>query len=42
MPNLSWQQIEAFWRDGYLMVDDAVTPAQLQSLRHVFGIGSQD
>lgn len=36
MPNLSWQQIEAFWRDGYLMVDDAVTPAQLQSLRHVF------
>lgn len=30
---LSKEQIDAFWRDGYLMVDDAVTPAQLTRLK---------
>ena len=30
---LSREQIAAFWRDGYLMVDDAVTPAQLVRLK---------
>jgi ectoine hydroxylase-related dioxygenase (phytanoyl-CoA dioxygenase family) len=33
MPVLSRDQIDAFWRDGYLMVEDAVTPAQLAALR---------
>ena len=33
MAVLSKEQIDAFWRDGYLMVDDAVTPAQLARLR---------
>ena len=32
MPVLSREQIDAFWRDGYLMVDDAVTPKQLAAL----------
>ena len=30
---LSREQIAAFWRDGYLMVDDAVTPTQLARLK---------
>jgi len=29
-------QRDQFWRDGYLMVADAVTPVQLSSLRDVF------
>lgn len=33
MPVLSRDQIDAFWREGYLMVEDAVTPAQLAALR---------
>ena len=33
MAVLSREQIAAFWRDGYLMVDDAVTPAQLVRLK---------
>ena len=33
MPVLSREQIDAFWRDGYLMVEDAVTPSQLAALR---------
>lgn len=33
MAVLSKDQIDAFWRDGYLMVDDAVTPAQLAGLK---------
>ena len=33
MPVLSQDQIDAFWRDGYLVVPDAVTPAQLAALR---------
>lgn len=33
MAVLSKEQIDAFWRDGYLMVDDAVTPAQLARLK---------
>jgi ectoine hydroxylase-related dioxygenase (phytanoyl-CoA dioxygenase family) len=32
MTVLSRDQIDAFWRDGYLMVEDAVTPAQLAAL----------
>jgi ectoine hydroxylase-related dioxygenase (phytanoyl-CoA dioxygenase family) len=32
MAVLSREQIDAFWRDGYLMVEDAVTPAQLAAL----------
>jgi hypothetical protein len=33
MPVLSREQVDAFWRDGYLMVDGAVTPAELTALR---------
>ena len=33
MPVLSQDQIDAFWRDGYLVVEDAVSPAQLAALR---------
>ena len=33
MAVLSKEQVEAFWRDGYLMVDDAVTPTQLARLK---------
>lgn len=33
MPVLSKDQVEAFWRDGYLVVPDAVTPAQLAALK---------
>ena len=29
MAVLSKEQVDAFWRDGYLVVSDAVTPAQL-------------
>ena len=32
-PTLSSSQIEAFHRDGYLVVEDAVTPAQLERLK---------
>src|SRR6185295_17804659 len=32
MTVLSRDQIDAFWRDGYLMVEDAVTPLQLAAL----------
>jgi ectoine hydroxylase-related dioxygenase (phytanoyl-CoA dioxygenase family) len=33
MPTLTQDQIDAFWRDGYICVADAVTPAQLQAMR---------
>ncbi|UYN97634.1 MAG: phytanoyl-CoA dioxygenase family protein [Enhydrobacter sp.] len=33
MSVLSRQQIDAFWRDGYLMVEEAVTPTQLAALK---------
>jgi hypothetical protein len=33
MKTLTREQYEAFWRDGYLMVEDAVTPAQLAALQ---------
>ncbi|MFO1082464.1 MAG: phytanoyl-CoA dioxygenase family protein [Reyranellaceae bacterium] len=33
MAVLGQDQIDAFWRDGYLVVEDAVTPAQLATLR---------
>ncbi|MGB0844543.1 MAG: phytanoyl-CoA dioxygenase family protein [Alphaproteobacteria bacterium] len=33
---LSQEQKDQFWRDGVLVVEDAVTPEQLQSLRDVF------
>ena len=33
MPVLDKDQVDAFWRDGYLVVPDAVTPAQLAALR---------
>ena len=33
MSILSEQQKADFWRDGYLVVEDAVTPAQLQAMR---------
>jgi ectoine hydroxylase-related dioxygenase (phytanoyl-CoA dioxygenase family) len=36
MPTLTPQQIEAYHRDGYLMVEDAVSPAQLAALRRDF------
>lgn len=36
MTALSQQQIEAFWRDGVLMVEDVVTPEQLAALRRDF------
>ena len=32
MPVLRPDQIDAFWRDGYLMVEGAVTPSQLAAL----------
>lgn len=32
MPALNQDQIDAFWRDGYITVADAVTPAQLQAM----------
>ncbi|HKK31796.1 MAG TPA: phytanoyl-CoA dioxygenase family protein, partial [Alphaproteobacteria bacterium] len=33
MPAFTKDQIDAFWRDGYLCVPDAVTPAQLSAMR---------
>ena len=33
MATLSREQCDAFWRDGYLMVEDAVTPAELAAMR---------
>lgn len=33
MSVLSNEQIEAFWRDGFLVVQDAVSPEQLEGLR---------
>ena len=32
MSTLSEQQVEAFWRDGYLVADNAVTDRQLAAL----------
>ncbi len=37
MSVLSNEQIEAFWRDGFLVVQDAVSPEQLEGLRREFG-----
>ena len=36
MSGLTREQKEQFWRDGVLVVEDAVTPAQLSDLRAVF------
>lgn len=36
MSALSQDQKDLFWRDGYLVVEDAVTPSQLESLRKIF------
>lgn len=36
MPVLTPEQNEAFWRDGVLVVEDAVTATQLSALRDVF------
>ena len=36
MTILTQQQIDAFWRDGYLMFEDAVTPEQLSCMRQEF------
>jgi len=33
MARLTRAEIDAFWRDGYLMVENAVSPAQLAALR---------
>ncbi|MEC8275124.1 MAG: phytanoyl-CoA dioxygenase family protein [Pseudomonadota bacterium] len=33
---LSTEQIDAFWRDGVVVAEDAVTPEQLAALRSVF------
>ena len=38
MKTLTQEQYDSFWRDGYLMVEDAVTPAQLAALKA--GIGA--
>ena len=37
MPVLNREQIDAFWRDGYLVVEDAVTPVQLAALKAEIG-----
>lgn len=37
MSVLTQEQHEQFWRDGYLLVEDAVTPEQLNSLALEFG-----
>ncbi len=37
MAVLTQQQQDSFWRDGYLMVDAAVTEDQLHRMREVFG-----
>lgn len=36
MATLTQTQKDQFWRDGFLVVDDAVTPTQLTSLRQTF------
>ena len=36
MAQLTQDQKDQFWRDGVLMVEDAVTPEQLQALRGEF------
>ena len=36
MPTLTTDQIDSFWRDGFLTVANAVTPAQLAGLRADF------
>lgn len=36
MSELTQQQIDRFWRDGYLLAKDAVTPDELSALREVF------
>ena len=33
MPILTREQRDAFWRDGYLMAEDAVTPGELAAMR---------
>jgi phytanoyl-CoA hydroxylase len=37
MAALSQEQKDAFWRDGVLVVEDAVTPEELATLRAEFG-----
>ena len=36
MKTLTAEQYDAFWRDGVLVVEDAVTPQQLAALRATF------
>ncbi len=42
MTALTQQQIETFWRDGVLIVEDAVTPEQLAGLRRDFAAWVED
>ena len=36
MKTLTQEQYDAFWREGVLVVEDAVTPEQLSALRATF------
>jgi len=36
MSALSREEIDRFWRDGFLVVENSVTPAELAALRHDF------
>lgn len=36
MPALTQEEIDAFWRDGYVTIENAVTPEQLQGLKRDF------
>ena len=36
MTSLTQEQMDQFWRDGVLVVEDAVTPSELERLRSVF------
>ncbi len=38
MSLLTQEQIDAFWRDGFLVVENAVTPQQLDALRSEFNM----
>ena len=36
MSALTQEQHDTFWRDGFLVVENAVTPAQLAALQQTF------
>jgi ectoine hydroxylase-related dioxygenase (phytanoyl-CoA dioxygenase family) len=42
MNTLTQEQYDAFWRDGVLVVEDAVTPEQLAALRRTFEAWVED